>query len=194
VTPETTPAPIPGRTPPTGRRPTPDRASTGLDTFENESAFETYVRRGSRLAGSSGFGSPGFTDAAVERDVAGTPVAETAEGGQGGGDAGSLPSRVATTNVQVESLDEPDIVKTDGRHFYYAPDGRISGPRPLRADGVGLTTSSASSSAPTRRRTSSTPVGRATRRRSRISTRVAPSSGRTSGWSSSGAIGSRATT
>ncbi|HDD72683.1 MAG TPA: hypothetical protein ENG00_01165, partial [Candidatus Aenigmarchaeota archaeon] len=28
------------------------------------------------------------------------------------------PERVSTTNVQVAGIDEPDIVKTDGKHIY----------------------------------------------------------------------------
>lgn len=96
--------------------------------FQNRTAFESYVAAGQRRASgypSLRFGGGGVarTTVAVEgterTDVAREPVAEDAGGDSDGG--GSTPSRIADTNVQVETLDEPDIVKTDGQNFYYAP-------------------------------------------------------------------------
>ncbi len=106
-----------------------------LTTFENASAFESYVRQGNLLAESHGprvRPQAAGDDVAVETDVA---RAETSDGGGDGGGGSTAPSRIANTNVQVGGLDEPDLVKTDGRQFYYAPHSRIQEPRPVR-DGV----------------------------------------------------------
>lgn len=45
----------------------------------------------------------------------------------------SAPSRVSTTNVQVIGIDEPDIVKTDGRKIYFSSDFPLykGRPRPI---------------------------------------------------------------
>jgi len=109
-----------------------------LATFENESAYASYVRRGNLLADSRGHATrfqAGGDDVAVETDVARVEAADApgGDGGDGGGSAG--PSRVANTNVQVRALDEPDLVTTDGRHFYYAPHDRIGTRRPVRNEG-----------------------------------------------------------
>lgn len=44
----------------------------------------------------------------------------TASEGLGGGDTG-VPERVSETTVQVAGIDEPDIVKTDGKEIYFSP-------------------------------------------------------------------------
>ncbi len=114
-------------------------AGVGLDTFENGSAFEAYVRQGNLLADARGRATrfAGTDDVTTEQDVAVAETADAPAGGDGGGDGDpSAPSRVANTNVQVAGLDEPDVVKTDGRHFYYAPHDRLPGPQPLEADGI----------------------------------------------------------
>jgi len=109
-----------------------DDGELNVRTFENRSAFRSYVRAGSRLAGASGSGRPAVrqatTDAAVEVEqsdaVAMEATASSGGGDAGGSSAGSAPERIANTNVQMAGLDEPDVVKTDGRNFYYAPNRR----------------------------------------------------------------------
>jgi inhibitor of cysteine peptidase len=88
--------------------------------FQNRTAFEAYVAAGQRRAGSS---TRWRVTAAVETPRA---VADTAVSMEAGGPSSSSapPERIAETNVQVGLLDEPDIVKTDGRNFYYAPPQR----------------------------------------------------------------------
>jgi len=112
----------------------PIDGETGVAQFENESAFRSYLENGQLLAG-GGFrmggavaaepalGAP--TDAAVDATTGDAAVPASAEAGNAGGD-GSDSSRIGTTNVQVAGLDEPDLVKTDGRNFYYAPRGRYA--------------------------------------------------------------------
>jgi len=112
-----------------------DAAVTELGTFANESAFDAYVRRGTALADRGGptvrF-QAGTDDVALEEDVMRVETADTATGGGDGGGGATEPSRIANTNVQVDALDEPDVVKTDGRHFYYAPHERGPQPRAFR--------------------------------------------------------------
>jgi uncharacterized secreted protein with C-terminal beta-propeller domain len=102
----------------------------GVAQFENESAFRAYLREGDLLARGGG---PAFV--ARTGAVGGVPEGDVAVAAPTGGDAQaagdgsvaeddsageSAPERVGETNVQVAGLDEPDLVKTDGRNFYYA--------------------------------------------------------------------------
>ncbi|MFC7077826.1 beta-propeller domain-containing protein [Haloarcula halophila] len=99
--------------------------------FGSEAAFDSYVRRGLRRTEQRqpnprpvvrdgpnlSMNVPLATDAATD-DTGGTrSVVET-------------PSRVGTTNVQIAGIDEPDVVKTDGRNFYYTP-ARAGSPVPI---------------------------------------------------------------
>ena len=92
-----------------------------MGTFEDSEAFASYVQRG---ANDDGFGAA----AGGRRVETRTASADAADGGGSDGGDGSAgapsddgsASRVGTTNVQVEGVDEPDLVKTDGKHFYYA--------------------------------------------------------------------------
>jgi inhibitor of cysteine peptidase len=126
-------------------------SQAAVGTFANESDFRSYVREGSRLADSDRIrtrrAAPRRTDVVEEEDAvpqsADTARGDGGDGGDAGGGGGAAsggggsapPSRIANTNVQVQSLDEPDIVKTDGRNFYYAPEPRA--PRPVERDVVG---------------------------------------------------------
>jgi inhibitor of cysteine peptidase len=102
---------------------------TGIAQFENRSAFEAYLGRGQLLADDDGF----VTRRMVPADAPGPTVTAVADaaptGGDGaaresGGGSSSDPSRIGDTNVQVAGLDEPDVVKSDDRNFYYAPRDR----------------------------------------------------------------------
>jgi uncharacterized secreted protein with C-terminal beta-propeller domain len=112
-------------------------AGSTVTQFENESTFRAYLREGELLAGGGG---PAFVGRRVEPAVpTDTSMAAPAGGNGNGGDAAApaggvagdaegsgagAPSRIGETNVQVEGLDEPDLVKTDGRNFYYAKRNR----------------------------------------------------------------------
>jgi uncharacterized secreted protein with C-terminal beta-propeller domain len=120
-----------------------DRAASGLwganDTaavaqFESSAAFGAYVQRG-RLLASGGTGVPArpgtvdptwvtlrTTDGRAVPDRARPQSAPGGEAGgaSGGADDSTAPERVSTTNVQERGLAEPDILKTDGEHVYYA--------------------------------------------------------------------------
>jgi len=114
-----------------------DDTVEGMVTFDDSDSFANYVQRG---AGSGEFQvgrrdrlrAGGTARPAVESTPAAAAAGEGGDGGDGAtageGGAGSADggsdSRVGTTNVQVEGVDEPDLVKTDGEHFYYSPEPR----------------------------------------------------------------------
>ena len=112
-----------------------------MGTFEDSEAFASYVQRGANDGGGGGAAAGG------RRAETRTATADAADGGDGsagtpsGDESGSASSgdgsasRVGTTNVQVEGVDEPDLVKTDGEHFYYAAGAVDDRYRPRR-DGV----------------------------------------------------------
>ena len=94
-----------------------------LETFDDSDDFAAYVHRsdqGARaaMAGASA-GSRQRTETQGAADGgAGSASASSQEGAPSSDDSGD--SRVATTNVQVDAVDEPDFLKPDGQHFYYA--------------------------------------------------------------------------
>ena len=124
-------------------------ASASLRQFDECDAFLDYVHtEGAERVGAFGFGNngwfgPGFpelledsiaideADDAMEAeapaeeaasDVAGAPApGNDAAATEGDGDDG----RFSTTNVQVEGVDEPDIVKTDGDRILAITDDRL---------------------------------------------------------------------
>jgi uncharacterized secreted protein with C-terminal beta-propeller domain len=111
-----------------------------MGTFEDSEAFASYVQRG---ANDDGFGAAaGGRRVETRTASADAADAEAEAGGSDGGDGSAgapsddgSASRVGTTNVQVEGVDEPDLVKTDGEHFYYAAGAVDDRYRPRR-DGV----------------------------------------------------------
>jgi len=95
-----------------------------IEQFENEEAFQSYVQRGQRLD-SGPIGRPRMVglngDVVEEATFDSASPSATPEAGDDGGGASGSPDRVSDTNVQVQGLDEPDILKPDGNHVYYAP-------------------------------------------------------------------------
>jgi inhibitor of cysteine peptidase len=111
-----------------------DDEAPSIDLIETEGsvqqlgsadAFHEYVRKGQQKqyygVTVGGFGRT--VETFEETDVAfdaGDAVAQDGDGADGSAPSGS-DDRIGTTNVQVAGLDEPDLVKTDGSNFYYAP-------------------------------------------------------------------------
>ncbi|PSP86781.1 hypothetical protein BRC90_12160 [Halobacteriales archaeon QS_4_69_34] len=116
--------------------------ATGLAAFDSAAAFEAYVRAG-RLQAGGGRVSGDSAAVEVEAEAGGQAGQQQQQGGADAGDAkakqedgagaaGGGPARVSDTNVQVTGIDEPDIVKTDGRSIFYAgPRGRAGIPEPV---------------------------------------------------------------
>lgn len=84
----------------------------GIKKFASEEEFKSYFEEG-KLGFYSGLGAvpPGM---GVEE--LGIPLTD----GKGGG---AEPERVSETTVQVPGIDEPDIVKTDGKEIYFSLQG-----------------------------------------------------------------------
>ena len=106
-----------------------DSPESGVAYFGSEAAFQEYVRAG----GTAGFASAA-SGAASGGDGGGDGATRSAPAqttDAGGAEAAAADTRVGTTNVQVAGVDEPDLVKTDGEHFFYAPAGQYRvGPVP----------------------------------------------------------------
>lgn len=98
--------------------------ASGIDTFDSEEEFKTYLFEGDSQAagyyGGFGFDSGVRSLAAVEPEVAFDEVMMF-EGEEAFGLGGAMDvERVSETNVQVTGIDEPDIVKTNGEEIFYS--------------------------------------------------------------------------
>ncbi len=95
--------------------PIPSSGDKGMDSFSlndlkkfaSEKEFKDYIERG-RVSFDYSQGEWG----GGERDVLLAPLAMSRKE--------SSPSRVSETNIQVAGVDEPDIVKTDGKNIYFS--------------------------------------------------------------------------
>lgn len=103
---------------------------TTMTTFDSEADFSEYVlagqrsHRGGHLAGGrqveSSDGGDRDASTPMATEVAADSSATSAPSAQAGGAGGGAPSRHSGTNVQVEGVSEPDIVKTDGQFIYHS--------------------------------------------------------------------------
>jgi len=118
----------------------PDGSDGELRSFDSSKSFAAYVAAGRTSARAGGFGGAPRPD--VVRETGGDGATATASpdsaalSGEPGADSAV---RVGTTNVQETGIDEPDIVKTDGRNFFVSsPRPRyVVEPTPRRAEGDG---------------------------------------------------------
>lgn len=95
---------------PNGKAPT--LTSGKLTQFSSESQFKTYLEKAQELTNFYGRGIATFRtlEGAMPPSVdMGMQVEKSADGGV---------DRVSETNVQVKGIDEPDIVKTDGKNLF----------------------------------------------------------------------------
>ena len=136
---------------------TKTQSDPGVSTFESEEAFRSYLEEAesagrhvsyTSVGGDGAQLAAGTDDVAVETDdaarsetggdaaataPASTPSAAAAEdagGSGGGGSVGAAARRASDTNVQVEGVDEPDVLKTTPDTLYYATDGGPTYHRP----------------------------------------------------------------
>jgi len=108
--------------------PLDDGSVANVETFDSAAEYREYIQRGSSQSRYSFWGGTlRMTDVAVETDDVGSDGGDaSAPVGEGGADTetdggGSADDRrTSGTNVQVEGIDEPDIVKTDGEWVYYS--------------------------------------------------------------------------
>ncbi|MBU4481504.1 beta-propeller domain-containing protein, partial [Patescibacteria group bacterium] len=84
-----------------------------IKKFASVEEFKTYLEEAKLEAEI-------FSGGAFSREgIMPTPLSPLAQEGMGGG--GGEPERVSETTVQVPGVDEPDIVKTDGKEIYFSP-------------------------------------------------------------------------
>ena len=109
------------------------RAPAALPAFNSCGALLSYARRNARRTGGgtgvpmrAGVVVPQVLDAPVGvqalSDTAGAPAPAAAESKSG---AGTATPAFSTTNVQEVGVDEPDIVKTDGKTVFAISDGTL---------------------------------------------------------------------
>ncbi len=83
----------------------------GIKKFASEKDFKSYLKEGEAATQYFGWRLP-----LARAELPAVPLMMAEEV--------SLPERVSETTVQVPGIDEPDIVKTDGKEIYFSP-GRI---------------------------------------------------------------------
>lgn len=98
---------------------------SNLTAFSSKQDFVSYITLSESYFGSSGY-YYGIGSMPGARSLDSVPgVLSVTEGGeidtQGAGDGES--ERYSETNVQVQGIDEPDIVKTDGENLYFSSQG-----------------------------------------------------------------------
>ena len=99
--------------PPAGKKPTgvDQQKVSEIKKFASDQEFKEYVAKSKSMSGffgGRGAGGPGFE------------MSAKSDSGQGTSVVAALPDRVSGTNVQVAGIDEPDMVKTDGREIYFS--------------------------------------------------------------------------
>ena len=105
-------------------KPEPGPASLdNIAKFASEQEFKDYLEESEAMTMayggvSIGSATKGMMDVSIEQVVLDSAPAPTSEAT---GFGGETPDRVSETNVQVAGIDEPDIVKTDGKEIYFSP-------------------------------------------------------------------------
>lgn len=99
-----------------------------IKKFSSEDDFKNYLAASSGAA--APYGGLGRGGAMISKEMA--PMDAVSAKGAAGGAA----ERVSETNVQVAGIDEPDIVKTDGKEIYFSGQQRFY-PGPIMRGDVG---------------------------------------------------------
>lgn len=102
-----------------------------IKKFSSEQDFKNYLETVSELGG--GYGATFGRQLSIEaQPMMPGMISKNATDGIGGG----MPERISETNVQVIGIDEPDIVKTDGKEIYFSGQPRYYAV-PMMRDDVG---------------------------------------------------------
>ncbi|MDA2936380.1 beta-propeller domain-containing protein [Patescibacteria group bacterium AH-259-L05] len=109
----------------------------GIEKFASKQEFKDYLASAPETStGYTGFGGMGLGVRAMpqlampEGMSVDAPLAAPMETGEAIGGFGA-PERVSETTVQVPGIDEPDIVKTDGKEIYFSPQISFIRPMPI---------------------------------------------------------------
>jgi len=89
---------------------------SGFVKFSSDAEYREYLAEAEKISGTGSFGQ--MRTMAVQDVGIANPTSAPAmlEGG-----SAEAPARVSETNVQVAGVDEPDILKTDGKEIYFSP-------------------------------------------------------------------------
>ena len=91
--------------------------SESIKRFSSEKEFESYLQEAEfKSLDSYNLGGLGMIRTFAEKGISMEPTGVGVDIEEGGGE----PQRVSDTNVQVLGIDEPDIVKTDGKEIYFS--------------------------------------------------------------------------
>lgn len=113
----------------------PKTSKLDVKKFENEDEFKQYVHNAKNLSYSGGaFGQ------ALEAPMAKSINEMTQDTANLEALSTGTPYRFSDTNVQVAGIDEPDILKTDGKNIYFSGQYSYLGvqPRPMMIEDVSL--------------------------------------------------------
>ncbi len=94
-----------------------------IKKFASEEEFKSYLQEAGSVQSSYLDGGFGMGRGVMMKEMAVPPMAAT-----NSGTSTVSPDRVSQTNVQVSGIDEPDIVKTDGKNIYFSGENRWYGP------------------------------------------------------------------
>lgn len=97
-----------------------------IKKFSSEDDFKNYLAAASKQ--NAFYGGLGMGGAMMNQEMA--PMDMKSANGVGGG----APERISQTNVQVIGIDEPDIVKTDGKEIYFSGQQRFYPGPMMRGD------------------------------------------------------------
>jgi uncharacterized secreted protein with C-terminal beta-propeller domain len=103
----------------------------GIKKFEDEQDFKSYLLASEASGSYSGLSSDqfGINIGYSEKAMTATVQSPTAVGSSGSvqssSEGSSASERFSETNVQVGGIDEPDIIKTNGKEIYYSSDTPI---------------------------------------------------------------------
>lgn len=92
----------------------------GFEVFMSAEDFKTYLEE-NQATNYYGWGGGVIRDFALEMAPQAMDEVAMKTESQDGLGAGSAVERISETNVQVQGIDEPDIVKTDGEYIYFSP-------------------------------------------------------------------------
>ncbi len=92
----------------------------GVDNFASTEEFKAYLAEANAQFASGFFGGMGGVETRAMPEMAVDEARLGEVTGLGMGGEVEEPARVSETTVQVSGIDEPDIVKTDGKEIYYS--------------------------------------------------------------------------
>ncbi|KKQ87140.1 MAG: hypothetical protein UT10_C0010G0015 [Candidatus Woesebacteria bacterium GW2011_GWB1_38_8b] len=104
-----------------------DSKSLEVKKFESEAEFKAFLVESKNLAGSAGYVSFGALEDSVSLPTIGGSMGLNAMEAPLMEKQTATVDRYSQTNVQVAGIDEPDILKTDGKNIFYSDSGGYFG-------------------------------------------------------------------